>query len=79
MKAYEFYCSDLTGMSQVIGILPERRKKPERITAESVMNWGARIFGKKSDAKDIFYIQVTMDLNTGRIFRPIRNLSNLKK
>ena len=70
MVAYEFYQLDLTGGYQIIGILPERRKKPERVTRESVMNWGEKIFGKDL-AEDIFFIRVTIDENTVRVFRPI--------
>jgi len=71
MVAYEFYWLDPRGGYQIIGILPERRKNPERITKKSVMNWGAKFFGKDFDSKDIFSIQVTIDENTVRIFRPI--------
>jgi hypothetical protein len=37
MVAYEFYVYDEMEESQSIGILPERRKDPLRITQESVM------------------------------------------
>jgi hypothetical protein len=40
MMAYEFYWRDETGKEYLIGILPERRKDPERITKESALNWG---------------------------------------
>jgi len=62
---------DPGGGYQIIGVLPERRKNPERITKVSVMNWGAKIFGRDFDTKDIFAIQVKADENTIRIFRPI--------
>jgi len=71
MVAYEFYWHDSTGGYQIIGVLPERRKDPERITQESIMNWGERFFTKDLVVKNIFFIQVTIDDNTGRIFRPI--------
>jgi hypothetical protein len=70
MVAYEFYWLDPRGGYQIIGILPERRKNPERITKKSVMNWGAKFFGKDFDSKDIFSIQVTIDEKTVRIFWP---------
>jgi hypothetical protein len=38
MVAYEFYWLDPSGRYQIIGVLPERRKNPERITKESVMH-----------------------------------------
>ena len=71
MEAYEFYWLDPNGGYQIIGVLPERRKNPARITQQSIMNWGEKIFGKELDTKDIFFIQVTLDKKTGRIFWPI--------
>ena len=71
MEAYEFYWLDPTGGYQIMGVLPERRKNTARVTQESIMRWGKIIFGKEFDPKDIFFIQVTMDEKTGRIFRPI--------
>jgi hypothetical protein len=71
MVAYEFYWLDPTGGFQIIGVLPERRKNPDRITQKSIMNWGERIFGKEFDTKDIFFIQVTIDKKTIRIYQPI--------
>ena len=39
MIAYEFYRRVPLGEDRLIGVLPERRTKPERITSESIMNW----------------------------------------
>jgi hypothetical protein len=71
MVAYEFYWLNPTGGYQIIGVLPERRKNPARITQQSIINWGEKMFGKELDSKDIFFIQVTMDEKTSEIFRPI--------
>ena len=71
MVAYEFNWLNPTGGYQIIGVLPEKRKNSARITQQSIMNWGEKIFGKELDTKDIFFIQVTMDEKTSRIFRPI--------
>jgi hypothetical protein len=71
MVAYEIYWLDPTGGYQIIGVLPERRKNPERITHESIMNWGGKIFGKDLNTEDIFFIQVKIDEKTVRMFRPI--------
>ena len=71
MVAYEFYWLDPRGGYQIIGVLPERRKNPARITPKSIMNWGEKNFDKELDTKDIFFIQVTIDEKTVRIFRPI--------
>ncbi len=70
MVAYEFYWLNSIKGYQLIGLLPERRKNPGRITQESIMNWGEKFFGKSLGIKDIFFIQVTIDENSGRIFRP---------
>jgi hypothetical protein len=70
VTAYEFYWLDPIKGYQLIGTLPERRKNPSRITQASITNWGEKFFGKKLGIKDIFFIQVTIDENTGRIFRP---------
>ncbi len=55
MVAYEFYWVDETEESHLIGMLPERRRKPERITKESILNWGKRIIGANSALKDMMY------------------------
>lgn len=78
MVAYEFYWLDPSGGYQIIGVLPERRKNPARITQKSIMRWGKTIFSKDFDPEDIFFIQVTMDEKTGRIFRPIPSVITLK-
>lgn len=58
MLAYEFYWQDEEGRVHFIGILPERRKKFERITPESILNWGKMVIGTRSDVKDIFFVKV---------------------
>jgi len=60
MVAYEIYWCDEAGKEYFIGILPERRKNPERITKESVLNWGRKVIGDQLEAKDIFFTQVEM-------------------
>jgi hypothetical protein len=61
MMAYEFYWRDKKGRDHLIGILPERRKNPERITQESVMNWGRKVIGYNKDVKKIFCTKVDID------------------
>ena len=58
MKAYEFYGYDEKGEEHFIGILPERRGDPGRITNDSVLNWVWKIIGDNSDAKDIYFVKV---------------------
>ena len=67
MIAYEFYMRDQTNGRQLIGILPERRKTPERITPESIINWGKEMLGDDVNLDDIFYVTTTIDEETGEI------------
>jgi len=60
MVAYEFYSRDQEGRDDLIGILPERRKNPERITKESILNWGWKVIGDHSDVNDIYFVRVEM-------------------
>jgi len=70
MIAYEFYLRDPIKGNELVGVLPERRKDPERITQKSVMNWAENVFGNGLSNKDIYFIQVTINEDTGNIFRP---------
>ena len=70
MVAYEFYWCDPVKGYELLGLLPERRKNPERITQKSVMGWVEKVFGNNLSTKDIFFIQVTINEYTGNIFRP---------
>ena len=65
MVAYELYKRDKTNLHELIGILPERRKTPERITPESIINWGKEILG--DDVNNIFYITKTIYENIEEI------------
>jgi len=56
--AYEFYWLDETEGAHFIGILPERRKKAERITQESILNWGKLVVGDSSKVKEMYYVKV---------------------
>lgn len=58
MTAYEFYWKDQEGREHFIGILPERRKKPERITEESIKNWGRIVAGEWAAINNFYFIQV---------------------
>ncbi len=71
MEAYEFYLRDPIKGLQFIGLLPERRKNSASITKESIMNWGEKYFGNTLSTRDIFFIQVTINENTGRDLQPI--------
>ncbi len=58
MVAYEFYWRNGEQKEHLIGILPERRKNPERITRESVLNWGWKVIGGSPEVKDIYFVKV---------------------
>jgi hypothetical protein len=60
MVVYKLYKHDQTEEPHLIGILPERRKGPERITEESVLNWGREVTGESSDFNDLYFIQMEM-------------------
>ncbi len=60
MVAYEFYWTDEQVVSHLIGILPERRKRPERITRESIMNWVRKISAGSTEINNIYFIEVNV-------------------
>jgi len=59
MVAYELFSYDGKNGYEFIGILPERRKDPKRITKESVLNWGRMVLG--TDRKKIFFKCMRID------------------
>jgi hypothetical protein len=67
MMAYEFYCRNGTGEIYLVGILPERRKNPERITQKSIMNFGKMLIGDNAGPENIYFIQVAFDDHTGEM------------
>ena len=67
MLAYELYTFNKNKGYEFIGILPERRKNPMRITKDSVMNWGISLLGSNVDSKNIFFKRVAIDSLSGRI------------
>jgi hypothetical protein len=70
MKAYEFYQGDEVSGYELLGVLPERRKNPARITWQTVLGWADKFFRSKSSSQSIHFTQVTINENTGMIFRP---------
>ena len=69
--AYEFYFRESRKGYEFLGILPERRKDPTRITKASIKKLGRKIIGRTTDTKELFFTQVTIDRDTDRIIRPI--------
>lgn len=58
MVVYEFYWRDDDGQEHLIGILPERRRDPQRISKESIMNWGKLIASEKIDLNKIYFVKL---------------------
>ena len=57
MVAYEFYLADAEEQFHFLGILPERRNDPLRITQESIMKWGKSVVGDGVDVNKIYFVQ----------------------
>ena len=70
MLAYEFFWLHPAKGYELLGILPERRKNPKRITHKSVMNWVEKVYGNSLNTKDISFNQVMINEYTGKIFKP---------
>ncbi|MCJ7785484.1 MAG: hypothetical protein MUP41_16255 [Desulfobacterales bacterium] len=59
MVAYEFYLhGDDMEEFHLLGILPERRKNPLRITQESIVKWGQLVAGDSVDIHNMYFIQI---------------------
>jgi len=61
MVAYKFYLRNSIKCFELIGLLPERRITPERVTDESIINWGRKYFGKNGKDEDIFFIKTDLE------------------
>lgn len=57
MVSYEFYLADAEEEFHLLGILPERRKDPLRMTPKSIMKWGKLVVGDSVDVNKIYFIQ----------------------
>jgi hypothetical protein len=56
---YKFYLRDPERGDVLIGVLPERRRSPQRITQEAIMNWVKKMpFDKGINGNDIYFISV---------------------
>ena len=64
MVSYKFYWRDPVIGYQLIGMLPERRRNPNRITEESVLNWGKTNFGNNLNPEDMFFLDVEINGET---------------
>lgn len=55
MLVYEFYRRDEMGRDLFIGRLKERRKDDNRITEESILNWGKKVICQNGEVGDIYF------------------------
>ena len=69
MVAYEFYLNDSEGNKSLIGILPERRKDPKRITQKSILRWGRMLLYDTADRRSFFFERIAINEYTGKFFR----------
>ena len=58
MIVYKFYLRDAIKGDIFLGALPERRKNPQRITDESIINWGRKYFGMNAKDEDLSLIHI---------------------
>ena len=72
MLAYEFYFRNMRRGDELIGILPERRTKPERVTHESIMKWARIVFSNALDVDKIYFVPINLEksLNGNYFPRP---------
>ena len=71
MTAYKFYVRDaVRNCFDHVGVLPERRTNPERITDESIVNWGRKYFGTNAKDQDIFFLESVLEDSEKGFFLP---------
>ena len=58
MVAYQFYCTGEDGKDDLIAVLPERRRNPERITDRSILNWAKEVIGNSCNGQSIYFVEV---------------------
>ena len=56
MVANKLYWRDPIKGYELIGVLPERRRAPKRISKESVLNCGQKYFGDYLNLDGMFFI-----------------------
>lgn len=59
MIVYEFFLRIPGGEEdRLIGVLPERRRDPERITNQSIMNWASLLVPEKVVGDQVYFVPV---------------------
>jgi hypothetical protein len=66
MLAYELYAFNKTKGCELIGVLPERRGNPQRVTKESILNWGQKYFGIHLSLGNMYLIEVKINVEAIR-------------
>ena len=66
MLGYELYLYDPIKGYHLVGVLPERRRNPKRITKQSVLNWAEKYFGTNLNLKEMFFLEVKINPSTPR-------------
>ena len=61
MIAYAFYWLEEIDKVHFVGLLPERRNNPERITQQSISNYGRIIVGNEAHIDDLFFLEMELD------------------
>ena len=61
MVAYEIYCLDKAQGPHLIGVLPERRRRPERITERSIMERVRQFLPDNEAFRSIFLVKVSLN------------------
>ncbi len=79
MLGYEFYWCDAIEGYKLIGVLPERRRDPTRITHKSILNLGRKLVGEKAGVQNIFFVQIEKDDASGKTFRTNPPFNNGKR
>jgi len=70
MMAYEFYFRNKIKGDELIGILPERRKRQERVSQESVMKWAKIVFGETLDVSNIYFVPISLEKSAAGNYFP---------
>ncbi len=58
MLAYEIYWRDKQGREHLLGILPERRRDPDRIAQGSILEWIKGVVGPSIDSRHIHFVSI---------------------
>jgi len=70
IAAYEFYFRDIKKGDTLIGILPERRRMPERVTHESIMKWAEVVFGNSLEIDKIYFVPIKLEESKTKNYFP---------